>query len=101
MSSNDGRLWVARRKPANHLIRMGQGSLIIPGVSDPLELKDLVQAQLERKGLKWTDWNKHLEQAEIDREYRVKRALASYELRRRLEGQIPHKVDKFIPRRVI
>lgn len=101
MSKRDGYLWVAKRNPMHHLIQMGQGSLIIPGVNDPQELKDLVQAQLERKGLKWTDWNKHLEQAEIDREYRAKLGAARVELRRRIEGQVPHKVDKFIPRRVI
>jgi hypothetical protein len=101
MSPNDGHLWIARRNPQNHLIRMGQGNLIIPGVSDPSELKDLVQAQLERKGLTWTDWNKYLEQADIDREYRVKLEAARLELRRRIEGQVPHKVEKFIPKQVI
>lgn len=102
MSNLDGHIYVARRNPTGHLVPLSErGSLIIPGVTDPLELKDLVQAVLEKKGLKWTDWNKHLEQAEIDHEYRIKVALASRELRRRIEGQVPRKVDKFMPRRVI
>jgi len=102
MSKRDTRLWVARKKTQGHLVPMTErGSLILPGVTDPLELKDLLQGSLEKWGLKWTDWNKHLEQAEIDREYRIKRDLVSLEWRRRLEGQVPHKVEKFIPKQVI
>jgi len=102
MSSRGNPLWVARKKPASHLIPMTEkGSLIIPGVTDPLELKDLLQAALEKWGLNWNDWNKHLEQEAIDHEYRVKRGIVSQEWRRRREGQVPHKVEKYIPRRVI
>jgi len=100
MSSRDGYLWLARKKPLHHLIPV-KGGLVIPGVSDQLELKDLVQAQLEKRGLTWQDWNKYLEQAEENREYRVKLEAVRRELRRRIEGQVPHKVEKFIPRRVI
>lgn len=101
MSERRNPLWVAKKKSPHHLIPMGGRSLIIPGVSDPSELKDLVQAQLEKAGLTWTDWHKYLEQEEIDHEYRVKLEAVRLELRRRIEGQVRHKVDKFIPRRVI
>lgn len=101
MSERGNPLWIARKKPMHHLIPMGGRSLIIPGVNDPSELKDLVQAQLEKWGLTWTDWHKYLEQAEIDHEYRVKLEAVRLELRRRIEGQVKRPVDKFIPRRVI
>ena len=100
--SNDGHFYVARRNPkVGHLIPTEKGSLIIPGVHDRTELRDLAQAHLEKHGMDWKQWEKHLEQSDIDHEYRVKLALASQEIRRRIEGQVPHKVDKFIPRRVI
>jgi len=102
MSSKGNPLWVARKKPAGHLISMTEkGSLIVPGVTDPLELRDLLQAALEKWGLTWQDWNKYLEQEAIDQEYREKRGLVSLEWRRRREGQVPRKVEKYIPRRVI
>lgn len=101
MSDRGSYLWIAKRNPRKHTLITGAGNLVIPGVTDRNELRDLVQAHLTKHGLTWTDWDKYLEQAEIDHEYRVKLEAARRELRRRLEGQVRTKVDKFIPRRVI
>ena len=101
MPSRDGYLWIARKKPPGQLIPVTGKPLILPGVTDSLETRDLLQAVLEKRGIPWETWMKYVEQAEINREYRAKLEAARLELRRRIEGQVRKPVDKFIPRKVI
>ncbi len=92
--------YVARKNPGM-LMLPGKRPVIIPGVTDKSEIRDLVQAILEKQGKDYHLTDKYLEQAELNREQRIHTNEAILELKRRQEGQLRRPVNKFIAPNVL
>lgn len=92
--------YVARRNTRMMTLPMDR-MVILPGVTDPSEIRDLAQAVLSKQGKDYHLADKYIEQSELDHEYRLKVEMCQHEIKRRLEGQLKRPVDKFIPPKVI
>ena len=89
------------RKPRGVVTLPLDRKVIIPGVTDSNELRDLAQAVVEKQGKPYQMADKYLEQMELNHEYEVHLAECWAEIRRRQAGGFRRPINKFIPPKVV